>query len=147
MSWGLFLESPDNKWAPKAVVVYMKERNFNSFLSSMIKLSVNETKWTILLARTRALILFISIWIFDFGPEKLSGLWRNGPLKAKMEKFKTIWFLRKVRSPFLPKYQLSWKKLEKKYQGHYFCFTLSCNIRLRINKFCTHSSKWMSFSR
>ena len=61
MSWGLFLESPDNKRAPKAVVVYMKDRNFNSFLSGMIKLSVNETKWTILLARTRALILFISI--------------------------------------------------------------------------------------
>ena len=46
----------------------------------MIKLSVNETKESILLARTRALILYISIWIFDFGPEKLSGLWRNGPL-------------------------------------------------------------------
>ena len=46
----------------------------------MIKLSVNETKWSILLARTRALNLFISIWIFDFGPEKLSGLLRNGAL-------------------------------------------------------------------
>ena len=45
----------------------------------MIKLSVNETKWSILLARTRALILYISIWIFDFGPEKLPGLSRNGP--------------------------------------------------------------------
>ena len=55
-------------WARKAVVAYM------------VKLSVNETKWSILLARTRDLILFISIWIFDFGPEKLSGFWRNGPL-------------------------------------------------------------------
>ena len=63
----------------KAVVVYMQDRSFNSFASNMIKLSVNETKWSILLARTRALIFFISIWIFDFGPEKLSGLWRNGP--------------------------------------------------------------------
>ena len=27
-----------------------------------------------------ALILFISIGIFDVGPEKVSGLWRNGPL-------------------------------------------------------------------
>ena len=40
----------------------------------MIKLSVNETKWSSLLARTRALILYISILIFDFGPEKLPGL-------------------------------------------------------------------------
>ena len=45
----------------------------------MIKLSVNETKWSSLLARTRALILYISIWIFDFGPVKLPGLSRNRP--------------------------------------------------------------------
>ena len=45
----------------------------------MIKLSVNETKWSCLLARTRAVILYISIWIFDFGPVKLPGLSRNGP--------------------------------------------------------------------
>ena len=46
----------------------------------MTKLSVSETKWSSLLARTRALILYISIWKFDFGPEKLPGLSRNGPL-------------------------------------------------------------------
>ena len=45
----------------------------------MIKLSVSETEWSSLLARTRALILYISIWIFVFGPEKLPGLSRNGP--------------------------------------------------------------------
>ena len=45
----------------------------------MIKLSVNETKCSSLLARTRALILFISIGIFDFGPETLTGVSRNGP--------------------------------------------------------------------
>ena len=48
----------------------------------MIKLSVNETKWSSLLARTGALILYISIWIFDFGPERLPGLSRNGPLRS-----------------------------------------------------------------
>ena len=37
----------------------------------MIKLSVNETKWSSLLARTYA--------IFGFGPEKLPGHSRNGP--------------------------------------------------------------------
>ena len=51
----------------------------------MIKLSVNESKWSSLPASTRALILysllfFFSIWIFDFEPEKLPGLPRNGPL-------------------------------------------------------------------
>ena len=45
----------------------------------MVKLSVNETKWSGLPARTRALILYITISIFDFGPEKLPGLSRNGP--------------------------------------------------------------------
>ena len=45
----------------------------------MIKLSVSETEWSSLLARTGALILYISIWIFVFGPEKLPGLLRNGP--------------------------------------------------------------------
>ena len=45
----------------------------------MIKLSVNETKWSNLLARTYALFLYISISIFGFGPEKLPGRSRNGP--------------------------------------------------------------------
>ena len=45
----------------------------------MIKLLVNETKCSSLLAKTRALTLFISISIFDFGPEKSTGLSRNGP--------------------------------------------------------------------
>ena len=45
----------------KLLWVYMQDRGFNSFASNMIKLSVNETKWSSLLARTRALILYISI--------------------------------------------------------------------------------------
>ena len=44
----------------------------------MITLSGNETKWSSLLARTRALILFISIWIFDSGPEKLRDFRETG---------------------------------------------------------------------
>ena len=70
-----------------------------------MKLSVNEIKWSSLLARNldllqvdilasgaslfwdffeslarnRALILYISFRIFDFGPEKSPGLSRNGP--------------------------------------------------------------------
>ena len=57
----------------------MQEGGFNSFASNRIKLSVNETEWSSLLARTRARILYISIWKFDFGPERLPGLSRNGP--------------------------------------------------------------------
>ena len=59
VAWSQFLESPDNQRVRKAVVVYMKDRSFNSFASHMIKLSVNKTKWSSLLARTRALIPFI----------------------------------------------------------------------------------------
>ena len=33
-----------------------------------------------MLVTTHAFILYISISIFDFGPEKLPGLSRNGPL-------------------------------------------------------------------
>ena len=62
-----------------AVVVYMQGRGFNSFTSNMI-LSLNETERSSLLARTRALILYISIWKFDFGPETLPGLSRNASL-------------------------------------------------------------------
>ena len=60
-SRGLFLESPDSQRARLAVSVYFKDRGFNSFASNMIKLSVNETKWSSLLAWTRGLILYISI--------------------------------------------------------------------------------------
>ena len=41
--------------------VYSKDRGCNGFASNMIKLSVAETKWSSLLARTLALTLYISI--------------------------------------------------------------------------------------
>ena len=78
IDWGPFLEGR------QAVVVYIQDRGFNSFASNMIKLSVNETKWSSLLAKTRDRILYILIRKFDFGPEKLPGLSRNGPLARKM---------------------------------------------------------------
>ena len=68
---GPFLESHDNQRALQAVPVYIKDPGLDSSASNMIKLSVNEAKWSSLLTRTRSLILYISIWIFDFGPEKL----------------------------------------------------------------------------
>ena len=69
--------------ACKAVVVYMQGRGFNSFASNVIKLSANETTWSSLLARTRALILYFSICKSNFGPETLPGLSRNRPLPSK----------------------------------------------------------------
>ena len=51
-----------------------------SIVLHLIKLLVNETKWSSLLARNRTPFLDILIWILDFGPEKLLGLSRNGPL-------------------------------------------------------------------
>ena len=90
-TWGPFLESLKNWWAQYAVSVYIKEWGFNSFASNMIKLSVNESKWSSLTPRTHALILYISIWIFDFKPEKLPGRSRNWPLVPVVQKVdKTI---------------------------------------------------------
>ena len=50
----------------KAVDGYMKDRGFNSFASYMRKLSVNETKWTILLANPRSYSFYI-----DFCPRRV----------------------------------------------------------------------------
>ena len=58
---GPFLESRDNQRARQAVPVYIKDPGLDSSASNMIKLSVNEAKWSSLLARTRTLILYISI--------------------------------------------------------------------------------------
>ena len=55
---GSFLKSPDNQRARKAVLVYLQDRGFSSFASNMMKLSVNETKWSSLLARNCVLILY-----------------------------------------------------------------------------------------
>ena len=63
-TWDSFLESPDNKQSRTAFVVYIQDRGINSFADNMIKLS----------AGTRAFHLNG----FDFGPEKLAGLSRNG---------------------------------------------------------------------
>ena len=57
------------------MVVYMQERGFNSFASKKIKLAVNETKLSTLLARTRALVLYISI----SGPKSYRDFRETGP--------------------------------------------------------------------
>ena len=46
---------------PVKVLLFSYKMAVSIFASNMIKLSVNETKWSSLLAKTRALILYISI--------------------------------------------------------------------------------------
>ena len=89
----------------------------------MIKLSANETKWSSLLARTHAFILYISISIFDFGPEKLPGLKRPPEHKAEQDA-NFVRFRTRALFPIFPEesWVLEWirirkKKLEFKY-GH-----------------------------
>ena len=64
----------------------------------MIKLSVNETKWSSLLTGTRALTLYIAIWIFYFAPEKLLGLSTNGP--QVLHKFHFRWYFQQSKTVF-----------------------------------------------
>ena len=66
----------------------MQDRGFNRLASNMIKSSVNETKWGSLLARTCTFIPYISIWIFDFGPEKLPRLSGNTSQGTNRERVK-----------------------------------------------------------
>ena len=60
----------------------MQGRGFNSFASNRIKLSVNETEWSSLLARTRALILYIYSFRFEnliSDPKRYRGFRETGP--------------------------------------------------------------------
>ena len=63
-------------------MVYMQDRGFNSFVSNMIKLSVYETKWSSLLARTLALILYI--WRFS-APKSYRDFRETGPRRQIMD--------------------------------------------------------------
>ena len=71
--WGPFLEYPDKTTDPWSCCRFTCKIEFNSFASNMIKQSVNETKWSSLLARTRAFILYISIPSIWLRARKLAG--------------------------------------------------------------------------
>ena len=82
-TWGPFLESLENWWAQYAVSVYIKEWGFNSFASNMIKLSVNESKWSSLDPRSYSLYFDLNIW---FQARKVTGTfekWAPGPSCSK----------------------------------------------------------------
>ena len=88
----------------------------------MIKLSVKETKWSSLLARTRALIFYISIWIFDFGPVKLPGLSRNGPHPSHPWAFHNRWWIHDNRHGYRDILCLL-SQLRSKYIKYLLCHT------------------------
>ena len=62
------------------VKLRVSDESFKRFENCTVKLSAKETKWTSLEVRTHATFLETSISKYDFGPVKLPGLSRNGPL-------------------------------------------------------------------
>ena len=59
---------------------FILDSSFKRFENGTVKLSAKETKWTSLEVRTHPTFLENSISKYDFGPVKLTGLSRNGPL-------------------------------------------------------------------
>ena len=57
--------------------VYIQDQSFNIFENDVMKLSVNEVKWTGLRGRSCATIEQVQVLKFAFGPEKFPGLSRN----------------------------------------------------------------------
>ena len=57
----------------------MQDRSFNSFASSMIKLSANETKWSILLARTPLLFFLLRFGYMTSGPKSYRDIGETAP--------------------------------------------------------------------
>ena len=103
----------------------------------MIKLSVNETKWSILLAWTRALILYILIWIFDFGPVKLQGLSRNGPQNSCIGAVEAaILFMVDTSGDLIQSLDVNWVKENKLSCSLWMVYSLKWN-----QKFSTRLSK------
>ena len=62
------------------VKLRVSDESFKRFENCTVKLSAKETKWTSLEVRTHPTFLETSISKYDFGPVKLPGLSRNGPL-------------------------------------------------------------------
>ena len=96
---GLFLESSDSSSAPKSRFVFafkIKVSNIN--FENHIRLSVNEAKLTGFWASNFATIQQVLTLKFAFGPEKVSGLSRNGPLFWVLQtssKKQYVWWAKK----------------------------------------------------
>ena len=63
----------------------IKDGSFKSFENGTVKLLAKETKWTSLEVKTQHTFLENLILKYDFGPVKLPGLSRNGPLAVYLD--------------------------------------------------------------
>ena len=59
---------------------FILDSSFKRFENCTVRLSAKETKWTSLEVKTHPTFLENLISKYDFGPAKLPGLSRNGPL-------------------------------------------------------------------
>ena len=62
---------------------FILDSSFKRLENCTVKLSAKETKWTSLQVKTHPTFLENLISKYDFGPVKLPGLSRNGPLGRK----------------------------------------------------------------
>ena len=69
----------------------IKDGSFKSFENGVVKLSLKVTKRTSVEVRTLPTFPETSILKYDFGPVKLPGLSRNGPLVASREGHAKMW--------------------------------------------------------
>ena len=74
-----FSKVPIINGGPKAVVVYVQDRGFNSFESNMIKLSVNETKWSSCSPGPALLFFIFRFQYLISGPKSYQGIRETGP--------------------------------------------------------------------
>ena len=80
--WGPFLEAPGNYQARSAVLFFILDNSFETFENCTVKFSAKESKWTSLEVKTHPTFLENLISKDNFGPVKLPGLSRNGPLDS-----------------------------------------------------------------
>ena len=65
---------------------FILDSSFKRFQNCTVKLSAKETKWTSLEVKTHPTFLENLTSKYDFGPVKLPGLSRNGPLGRVVRK-------------------------------------------------------------
>ena len=111
----------------------MQERSFNIFASNynMIRQLVNETKWSSLLVRTGALILYISIWKLISGPKSYRDFRETGPSGPPVLPWSGLFG--RLRKPACK----PWGDLGvgRWSRGHPFCFEILYYFyRLRLRK-------------
>ena len=80
---------------------FILDSSFKRFENCTVKLSAKETKWTSLEVKTHPTFLENLISKHDFGPVKLPGLSRNGPLVSKRSTLLSCKIVKDVDMPLL----------------------------------------------